>query len=275
MSKEAVKALKEQLAELEAKITDYKSGDDIKKFLDTAALFHTYSFHNCMLIKAQYPKAKKVAGYKTWQNEFERQVMKGQHGIRILAPRFFQIKKDKKGNQLDPLLKPQMVQYFMTACVFDVAQTEGRPLPAWLETTPQQKVALLKNVHNLIKQENVPYREIDTAKYNDSNIIYFNTNDGDSFAALVHDYAHHLLHTRDIKKIEKFDLTDLDKKVEAETVAYLVCKKFDIEHDSAKHIALWSDRDKPFKHLERVQKVSSEIMGKIKLNELFSGDKIK
>ena len=273
MSKEVVKQLKEQLAELETKITDYKNGDEIVKFLDTAALFHNYSFHNCLLIRAQCSTAKKVAGYKTWQNEFERHVKRGEHGIKILAPRFFPVKKDK--DKPDTLIKPQMVMYFMTACVFDVSQTEGKPLPEWLETTPQQKVVLVKNVLSSMKKEDIPYRGVDTAKYNDSNIQFFTTNDGDTFASLVHDYAHHLLHTRDIKKIEKMGLTDMDKKVEAETVAYLVCKRFNIEHDSAKHIVLWGDRDKPFKHLERVQKVSSEIMGKIRLDKIMSGDTIK
>lgn len=269
MGNEAVKALKEQLAELEEKISKYKNENDIKQYLDAAALFHNYSFNNCLLIKAQCPGAKKVAGFNTWKKEFERFVMRGQHAIKILAPTFFPIKKDKEGKKLDDL---KMIRYFRVVSVFDVSQTDGKPLPKWLETTPQQKVQILKNLHNLIKQQGIPYQDLNINKYNDSNLKAFNCNDGDVFAALVHDYAHHLLHVRDITKTVKFNLSELDKKVEAETAVYLVCKKFNIEHDSAKHIVLWGDRDKPFQHIQRVQKVASEIMGKIRLNRLVGGN---
>lgn len=265
---EKVKALKETLAELEERVSTYDE-TAIKHVLDTAALFHDYSFHNSLLIKAQCAGAKKVAGFQTWKRKFQRHVTKGEHGLGILAPTFFPKPKDKDAKPDD---KPQMINYFRIVYVFDVSQTEGQPLPKDFETTPQQKVQLVKNIKNLIKQDKIPYKELDLTKYNDTNLSTFDTNDGNTFSALIHDYAHHLLHTRDIAMIEKLRLSDMDKKVEAETVVYLVCKNFDVVHNSAKHIALWSDRKNPFKQLHRISKVAAEITGKIKLNKLVGGN---
>ncbi len=73
-------------SQIAGKVTDLVNGAEWQQWLSVAAKFHQYSFNNTMLIMLQRPEATLVAGYKTWQTSFGRQVNKGETGIRILAP---------------------------------------------------------------------------------------------------------------------------------------------------------------------------------------------
>jgi antirestriction protein ArdC len=119
-----------------------------QRMLDVAACFHDYSFGNQVLIDLQCPDATRVAGYRAWQ-KLGRQVRKGERGIAILAPMTVTIKAKDKDDEQGPALsqgadagdgeevgaearaggKPRTVQRFKVAHVFDIAQTEGEPIP--------------------------------------------------------------------------------------------------------------------------------------------------
>jgi antirestriction protein ArdC len=74
-----------------------------------------------MLIAMQRPDATRVAGFRTWQ-ELGRQVRKGEHAIRILAPH--------TGTRTDPATgEDETFVYFRAVPVFDIGQTDGDPLP--------------------------------------------------------------------------------------------------------------------------------------------------
>ena len=113
-----------------------------QEYLTAMAKFHHYSFNNVMLILMQRPDATNVAGFHTWNHEFERSVIKGETGIRILAPmsirkEIWSERKDSFGRSLpDPItgkpvkeLKEIQLQSFRIVSVFDVSQTTGKPLP--------------------------------------------------------------------------------------------------------------------------------------------------
>lgn len=108
----------ETLAALEQGIRDLTTSDRWAAWLSTAAKFHRYSFGNQLLIALQCPTATQVAGYRAWQG-MARQVRKGEHGIRILAP---MTKKDKETGETK-------VFGFRGVSVFDIEQTDGEPLP--------------------------------------------------------------------------------------------------------------------------------------------------
>jgi antirestriction protein ArdC len=91
-------------------------------WLRARATFHDYSFGNVCLIVSQRPDATQVAGYKTWQ-KLGRQVRKGERGIRILAPCVV-----KERNDAGDETGARRV-FFKTVSVFDIAQTDGEPLP--------------------------------------------------------------------------------------------------------------------------------------------------
>lgn len=118
-------ALHEQLVD---QVRALRTGADWTAWLRLAARLHTYSFNNVLLIARQRPDAATVAGYRAWQ-ELGRQVDKGEHGIRILAP---------VTRRADPAVEPhedgddadvRAVVGYRVGYVWDVSQTHGRPLP--------------------------------------------------------------------------------------------------------------------------------------------------
>lgn len=119
--------------ELETAIADLADDENWLAYLDTMSRFHRYSMLNQLLITMQRPDATRVAGYRRWE-EFGRHVERGQKGISILAPKNVTIPLlDDAGKPvLDDAGKPKRIKRcvgFTTATVFDVAQTEGEPLP--------------------------------------------------------------------------------------------------------------------------------------------------
>jgi antirestriction protein ArdC len=97
------------------------SSDGWRRFAETRATFHRYSFGNCMLIAHQMPAATQVAGFKSWQ-ELGRQVRKGERSIRILAPMSVK-ERDTAGDETG-----ERITFFRAVPVFDVSQTDGEPL---------------------------------------------------------------------------------------------------------------------------------------------------
>ena len=134
--------VKEITDKLEAGIQALFESEAFKNYLKTLSKFHDYSLNNTILIAMQKPDATLVAGYTAWQKNFGRQVQKGETGIRILAPTPY--KKKMEVDRLDPVtgqailnpdgstakeLKEIMVPAFKVVNVFDVSQTDGKPLP--------------------------------------------------------------------------------------------------------------------------------------------------
>lgn len=111
-------------------------------YLSVMSRFHRYSVNNTMLIYMQKPDATLVAGYNKWKDQFERHVKKGEHGITIIAPTPY--KKKIEEQKLDPDTKAPIldkdgkivteekeieIPMFRPVKVFDVSQTDGKPLP--------------------------------------------------------------------------------------------------------------------------------------------------
>ena len=134
--------LKEITDSIEEGIKELFDSDKYKQYLTTMSRFHHYSVNNQMLIYMQMPNATHVAGFNKWRDQFERNVMKGQRGIKIIAPTPF--KKKVEQEKLDPdtklpILDPDgkviieekeiSIPMFKPVTVFDVSQTEGKPLP--------------------------------------------------------------------------------------------------------------------------------------------------
>ena len=127
---------------LEQGIKELFESEKYKTYLNTMSKFHNYSFNNTMLIAMQKPDATLVAGFKAWQKNFDRHVKKGEKGIRILAPAPYKIKEER--DKIDPVTQellldkdgnPQKeeveitIPAFRAVSVFDVAQTDGKPIP--------------------------------------------------------------------------------------------------------------------------------------------------
>ena len=122
------------LALLERGVTALLTGDGFAAYLRAMARFPTYSVRNVALIHAQRPDATHVAGYRTWQT-LGRQVRRGERGIRILVPHRRPVAAEER--QEEPEAEQRaVVSGFGVASVFDIAQTEGEPLPTPLAPRP-------------------------------------------------------------------------------------------------------------------------------------------
>ena len=134
--------LQEITAGIEQGIKELFDSEKYMRYLSVMSKFHRYSVNNTMLIYMQKPEATLVAGFNKWKNQFERHVKKGEHGITIIAPTPYKKKIEEMKRDPDthaPILdadgkavmeeKEIEIPMFRPVKVFDVSQTDGKPLP--------------------------------------------------------------------------------------------------------------------------------------------------
>ena len=134
--------LQEITAGIEQGIKELFESEKYMRYLSVMSKFHRYSVNNTMLIYMQRPDATLVAGFNKWKNQFERHVKKGEHGITIIAPTPYKKKIEEMKRDPDthaPVLdadgkavmeeKEIEIPMFRPVKVFDVSQTDGKPLP--------------------------------------------------------------------------------------------------------------------------------------------------
>ena len=78
--------MREIVDSIENGIKELFESDKYRQYLSTMSRFHRYSVNNTMLIYMQRPDATHVAGFNKWRDQFGRNVLKGEKGIRIIAP---------------------------------------------------------------------------------------------------------------------------------------------------------------------------------------------
>jgi uncharacterized protein YoxC len=280
------KKTQDLLDKLEKGIRETMNSERYKEYLKFCSKFHNYSYNNSLLIKSQNPHASMVAGYKQWKNKFDRQVMKGEKSIKILVPSKKkwtnkEIKKDPKTGEVikDPKTgKPVEIKTtkvstrFFPASVFDISQTEGKPVPSFCEElkgSSSTSKSLIKAIEDMTDYK-VSYENIQgNAKgYCDSTNKVIGIQEGmDSYQTaktLVHELAHSKIHgTKD----SKFKFDRATKEVQAESVAFIVSEKFGIDTSSYTfdYLASWSST-KELKELKEslniINKASKDIIDK-------------
>lgn len=264
-------------------------GDNYKKYLNTMSKFHNYSTNNTILIARQNPEATLVAGFKSWENNFNRHVKKDEKGIKIIAPSPYkkkvmvekvdpvsmEIKLDMNGNPVKEETEIKMTAYRIVS-VFDVSQTEGEPLP-------QIAVELADNVNEYeafmqaIRQSTsipIEFEDISNSAakgYFDNAaqkiVIRKGMSESQSVKTAIHELAHSILHNTDTNA-EGAGKDRQTKEVEAESVAYTVCSHFGIDTSdySFGYIAGWSsgrEVDELKQSLETIQTTASGIINDI------------
>lgn len=287
--------IREITAGIEKGIMELFESDRYRDYLTTMSRFHRYSLNNVMLIHAQRPNATLVAGFSKWKNSFGRHVKKGEKGIQILAPTPYKIKVDKE--KLDPDTKLPMlddegkpiteekevtIPMFKVVSVFDVAQTEGKPLPqisfSLTGDVAQYEVlieALRRTSHVPITIEPMePGMDGYFSLTKQAIFLREGMSQVQTVCAAIHEMAHSRLHNYE-KMTELADdgetiLVPGEKdrnteEVEAESISYAVCQYFGIEtaDNSFGYIATWS-QGKELKELraslETINKTSSELI---------------
>ena len=290
--------IKEITAGIEKGIQELFESDRYRNYLTTMSRFHRYSLNNVMLIHAQKPDATLVAGFNKWKNSFGRHVKKGEKGIQILAPTPYKIKQEEQKLDPDtklPLLdengepvteeKEVTIPMFKVVSVFDVTQTDGRPLPQ-ISSTLTGDVAeyevFLEALHRtspvpISFQAMEPGMDGYFAPKKQEIFLREGMSQVQTICAAVHEIAHSKLHDYEhMTELADDGETILvpgeksrnTEEVEAESVSYAVCQYFGIEtaDNSFGYIAAWS-QGKELKELraslETINKTSSELISGI------------
>ena len=220
-----------------------------RDYLRTSAAFWDYSWHNQMLIWRQRPDASFVGGFNTWL-KCGRYVRKGEKGIAILAPMFFKDRRQTADGSEDEMKRI----WFKVVYVFDIAQTEGTPLPELpTKSVGERGEDMLNRLLWFARSRGITVRFLERCTLNGAagtsrgleiEIRTAETDIATQAATLAHEIAHSLLHfTADGKKITTRDGKEIDKQqreLEAEATAYVVCSYFGIQSPSDFYLATYS-----------------------------------
>ena len=293
--------LQQITAGIEQGIKELFESEKYMRYLSVMSRFHRYSVNNTMLIYMQKPDATLVAGYNKWKNQFERHVKKGEHGITIIAPTPF--KKKIEEQKLDPDTKAPIldaegkavmeereveIPMFRPVKVFDVSQTDGKPLP-------ELASSLSGNVQNyeafmeaLRRSAPVPLSVEPMAANMDGYFspdqqriaIRAGMSEVQTVSAAVHEIAHSKLHNYAKAQEEAARAGDKEppkkkdrntEEVEAESISYAVCQYYGIQtgENSFGYIANWSQgKELPELRasLETINKAAGELIADIDLH---------
>ena len=272
---------------LEQGLQDLFNSDSYCNYLSTMSKFHNYSFNNTLLIAMQKPDATLVAGYKAWQKNFERHVNKGEKAIRILAPAPYKIKEER--DKIDPVTQellldkdgnPQKeeveitIPAFRAVSVFDVAQTDGKPIP---ELAAKELLSDVEGYQDLIRAVEaispvpIELEEIagDSKGYYDREAkriaVQENMSESQTLKTMIHEVAHSKLHSKEVEQDEQMRKDRNTKEVEAESVAYTVCQHFGVDTSdySFGYIAGWSsgrDTKELRSSMDTIRRTASELI---------------
>lgn len=233
------------------------------RMLAIAARFPTYSPSNILLIGAQRPDATQVAGIRTW-NSLGRRVLKGEHGIAILAPCLYQ-RRDDEGRTAPPSPSSgsadaergrRELRGFRVVHVFDVTQTTGDPLPDNGPTllTGDAPTGLWQHLAAIVQDDEFALSRGPCPHgvngYTDHARQLVRVRDDVDDAQAVKTLAHELGHIR-ADHFARFPEYAADRacrgqaEIEAESIAYIVTANAGMPSDqySVPYVAHWSDGD--------------------------------
>ena len=274
---------------LEQGIKELFESERFKEYLRTMSKFYNYSFNNTLLIAMQKPEATYVAGYTSWQRNFDRQVMKGEKGIKILAPAPYKAQEERE--KIDPLTQKPVIgadekavtetvevlcPAFKVVSVFDVSQTDGKELPDIIVDELKGTVENYEAFFDALRQESpvpISFEDIPGGAKGffspvESRIaIQEGMSEIQTVKTAIHEIAHAKLHAfKPDEKTTPEDRKDRHtKEVEAESVAYTVCQRYGIETSdySFGYIAGWSSgkETKELKSsLDTIRKTAAEMI---------------
>ena len=270
------------LKQLKAGVESIQQSDQFRLFLSTMGKFHDYSIGNMILIMLQKPQATHVAGFNTWK-ELGRWVKSGEKGIAILAPVFppaatcgkcgARVPRNAKfcpkcGEEVN--LGEEMAatpRYFRVVYVFDLSQTEGKPLPEFEvpALTGEANEELFSQVLDLAREqvltvsfESKPEQDPDIKGFYSGKLIWVRPEESraQQLKTLLHEMAHY--YTEGVMGISRKDAETI-----AESAAFAIGARFGFDSGvrSFPYVAIWS-RDKKVleENLAAIRKVTGKMI---------------
>ena len=295
-SEKPAEKLKEITDRLEQGITELFDSERYKEYLRVMSKFHNYSFNNTLLIAMQKPDASLVAGFSAWKNNFGRNVMKGQKGIKIIAPSPFKIRQEVEkidphtqkpiiGKDGKPVTEEKEIKIpaYKVVSVFDVSQTEGRELPDIAVDELTGDVDRYKDFFAALEKTSpvpIAFEEITGGSHGyyhleDKRIaINEGMSELQTLKTAIHEIAHAKLHDIDLNAPKDEQQPHIDRRtreVEAESVAYTVCQHYGLDTSdySFGYVAGWSsgrELSELKSSLETIRSAAAEIINSIDEN---------
>ena len=292
-SEKPTEKLKEITDRLEQGIKELFDSERYKEYLRVMSKFHNYSFNNTLLIAMQKPDASLIAGFNAWKNNFKRNVMKGEKGIKILAPSPFKIKQEME--KIDPATQKPVIgadgkpvteekeitiPAFKVVSVFDVSQTEGKEIPNLAVDMLTGDVERFKDVFAALEKTSpvpIGFEKIEGGAHGYYHLeekriaIDEGMSELQTLKTAIHEIAHAKLHDIDLNApvTEQADRPDRrTREVQAESVAYAVCQHYGLDTSdySFGYVAGWSsgrELDELKSSLETIRSAAAEIINSI------------
>lgn len=261
---------------LEDGIKSLTNSDRWISYLKFHSTFHQYSFNNRLMIWLQMPNASLIAGFGAWK-KLGRYVKKGEKGLVIFAPntRTKTVQEQQENGDMVEKKIPILTGYHLTT-VFDVSQTDGKPLPAVdvlkkLEGETEIYEQLLASCPFPVEEkENCGGANGSISRVTGRIEILKSNSEMQKAKTLIHEWAHGLLHIGpDVMNVERHV-----RELEAESTAFIVCQELGIDssHYSFGYLAGWGDGEKAIEDIknagERILQASNEILCTIRLHRL-------
>ena len=285
--------LKEITDRLEQGIKELFESERYKEYLRVMSKFYNYSFNNTLLIAMQKPDASLVAGFTAWKNNFKRNVIKGEKGIRILAPAPFKVKREMEkldpqtqqpiiGKDGKPVTEEQEVTIpaFKVVSVFDVSQTEGKELPNIGVDELTGDVEQYKDFFAALERTSpvpIGFEKIESGAHGYYHLeekriaIDEGMSELQTLKTAIHEVSHAKLHDIDLNAPKDEQQVRPDRRtreVEAESVAYTVCQHYGLDTSdySFGYVAGWSSGKELTElkgSLETIRSAANEIINSI------------
>lgn len=281
-------------------VYEYLDSDRFKTLLDTMSKFHDYSLNNTLLILEQNPRATQLAGYNKWQQDFNRQVKRGEKGLMIWMPVEIKVKEnhyvlDENGNRIlgdDGKFKREEVEVkkrtFKIGYTFDVSQTEQIEGKEVIELSPVKELeGNVKDYPTLTKAlmeiSPVPIK-IEAFKASAKGCYNSLTNEikiqpdmseAQTIKTMIHEIAHSIVHSDEnlnqLKQKNNVEFSKNEKEVQAESIAYIVSSHLGIDTSdySFPYVATWglstepSDLENVKQNLKCIKSTSMYLTSKL------------
>ncbi len=240
--------------------------DKLVEYLKAMGRFHNYSLGNAILIGFQKPNATRVAGFRMWQ-KLGRHVKRNEKGIAIMAPIVWRKKVSHADEENNQHHEEETALTFKTAYVFDISQTDGKPLPEFARVNGDPGV-YTERLREYVSSKGVKLEYSDAIGFAEGLsaggliVLRKGLTAAEETSVLAHEAAHEILHG-DSENRPKEKKT---RETEAEAVAFVVCYAIGLGTNGASsdYIQLYNgDKETLVKSLERIQRAASEILGTI------------